>query len=90
MIFIGTRKYKYGRMVLSHMCANTLGELHAMAELLGLKKDWFQNTPGKIPHYDVCQLKKQLALNNGARLVNDRTLVLMYKKREIQYEKQNC
>ena len=85
MVFVGTRKYKYGRMFLSHMCANTLGELHAMAELIGLKKEWFQNEPGKKPHYDVCQLKKAEAIKHGAQLVNDRTLILMYKKRELQF-----
>lgn len=46
------------------MVADTLDELNAMAEKIGLKKSWIQG--GKYPHYDITYTKKKLALANGA------------------------
>lgn len=54
-------------MICCHMIADTLPELHAMAELIGLKRDWFQ--PLSSPHYDVSLERKRLAVLAGARVV---------------------
>jgi hypothetical protein len=77
-VYIGTRKYKYGRWVLSHMVADTLEELHKAAQWAGLDKKWFQDKP-KRPHYDICQIRKELAIRHGAILVNDRVLITILK-----------
>ena len=74
MVYIGTRKYKYGRWVLSHMVADNLEDLHSMANAVGLQRKWFQDKPQK-PHYDICQIRKELAIRYGARLVNDREII---------------
>jgi hypothetical protein len=50
-------------MKMSHMTADTLEELHAMAERLGLRK-WFQNKT--TPHYDLCKSKREEAIKLGA------------------------
>lgn len=34
-----------------HMIADSLDELHAMADRIGLRRTWFQN--GSLPHYDI-------------------------------------
>lgn len=50
-----------------HLQADTLEELHAFAERLGLKREWFQ--PGKQPwldHYDVTANKRGKAIDLGA------------------------
>lgn len=49
----------------SHMWADTLDELHEMAERVGLLRAWFQNRPG-FPHYDMAPSKRELALGAGA------------------------
>lgn len=79
MVYIGTRKYKYRRMIMSHMIADSLEELHDMAEILGVRR-YFQNKKGK-PHYDICQSKKKKALDNGAILVCDRKIVMILKEK---------
>lgn len=48
-----------------HMIADTLAELHAMADRIGLLRSWFQQ--GSAPHYDVGSWpKRALAIAAGA------------------------
>lgn len=53
-----------GRMKMCHMLADTLEELHAMADAIGMKRAWFQ--AGSTPHYDVTQTRRELAVKLGA------------------------
>lgn len=78
-----------GRMRMSHMLADTLEELHAMAEHVGLKREWFQNHG--TPHYDLCQAKRRLALGAGAVEIDRRQTVALIRawrarKQTIQIE----
>ena len=52
-------------MIMSHMFADDLEELHTLAQAIGLKREWFQ-TNSSVPHYDVCQTKRALAIEQGA------------------------
>jgi len=51
-----------------HMQADTLEELHAMADRLGLKRSWFQSKPGKPwhDHYDLTRTRRDQAVGFGA------------------------
>src|SRR5436305_671889 len=51
-----------------HMQADTLEELHAMADRLGLLRAWFQSKPGRPwrDHYDLTSAKRELAIALGA------------------------
>jgi len=46
-----------------HMLADTLQELHEMAHRLRLKPEWFQDK--RIPHYDLTNKKRIMAINRG-------------------------
>ena len=65
----------YGRMKMCHMVADTEEELHAMADKIGLKREWFQNT--SRPHYDVSKSRRKLAVEYGAIEVTIRELISM-------------
>jgi len=78
MVYIGTREYKYSRMIMSHRIAEDIGELFEMPRKLGVKQKYFQNKKGK-PHFDICKKNKQLALELGEKLVNDREIILKFK-----------
>ena len=80
MVYIGNREYKYGRMIMSHMAADTLEELHQMAKAIGVSKRHFQNLNGK-PHYDICKQNKQKAMNLGAKEVDDREIINLFKSK---------
>ncbi len=43
-----------------HMISDNLGELHAMAARIGLRREWFQAHP-KMPHYDIGTPSKRAA-----------------------------
>lgn len=79
MVYVGKNIYPYGRMKMSHMAADTLEELHLMAEKIGVARRHFQNKPGK-PHYDICQQNKNKAIELGAQLVSDRDIIRLYQR----------
>lgn len=50
-----------------HMQADTLDELHSMADRLGLKRSWFQRgRRAALDHYDLTRGKREQALRLGA------------------------
>ena len=51
-----------------HMQADTVEELHAMADRLGLRRSWFQSKPGRPwrDHYDLTSERRDLAIALGA------------------------
>jgi hypothetical protein len=55
----------YRGMKMSHMIADTEDELHAMADRIGVARRWYQGD-----HYDICQSKRQLAIQLGAIALN--------------------
>lgn len=57
-----------------HMTADNLGELHRMAELIGMERRWFQTPPkASHPHYDIPEDKRSHAISLGAVEVCSRT-----------------
>lgn len=51
-----------------HLTADAVEELHAFADLLGLRRAWFQNHL-LHPHYDLTRSKRTAALALGASFV---------------------
>ena len=51
-----------------HMFADTEDELHVIAQRIGLKRAWFQNSPS-MPHYDLTESKRRQAIKAGAQEV---------------------
>ncbi len=80
MIYVGKNEYKYGRMIMSHMIADSLDELHEMADQLGINRKHFQDKP-KRPHYDVCKSNKKKAIKLGAKEVSDKEIVKILKEK---------
>ena len=63
-VYIDQERNRFGRMIMCHMWADTLSELHAMAESIGMDRAWFQ--PLSFPHYDVSLSRRAKAVANGA------------------------
>lgn len=74
-VYVDQMKIPYGRMLMCHMLADSLDELHDMAQKLGLKRQWFQNAEGSTPHYDICQEKRAKAIELGAVEIDRRRTV---------------
>lgn len=77
-VYVDQAKHKYGRMVMCHMVADSLHELHKMADKIGINRKWFQNK--KLPHYDICLSKKELAIKNGAEVIGIHKMAEIIKK----------
>lgn len=58
-----------GRKRYCHMTADSLEELHQFAELIGVKRCWFERSRRGVPHYDLSEEKRILALEMGATAV---------------------
>jgi Protein of unknown function (DUF4031) len=43
-----------------------IGELHALAARIGLRRSWFQDKPWPRAHYDVTESKRLAAIRAGA------------------------
>lgn len=70
-----------GKPILScHMIADTVEELHEMADKIGLKREWFQDK--KDPHYDLTKSRREEAIKNGAIVLTLKQLY--YKLLEIR------
>ena len=86
-VYVDNAQIPYGRMKMCHMIADTVDELHEMANKIGMKRKWFQNKLS-MPHYDVSLTKRKLAVNAGAIEISERRLVkilhrITYKRSEL-------
>lgn len=77
-VYVDKQENKLGRMKMCHMLADSVEELHAMADKLGLKREWFQNH--STPHYDISKGKRTLAISLGAIEVNRYKVVELIRK----------
>lgn len=79
-VYVDQEKNKYRHMLMSHLVADSIDELHAMADRLGLKRRWFQVSNNGTPHYDVCQTKRALAISLGAIEIDRRKMTELMKR----------
>jgi signal recognition particle subunit SEC65 len=80
-VYIDNSKHLLGRMVMSHMIADTLEELLAMVDCLGISRGHIQDAGTPREHFDVCQSKKALALQSGAEAITSHELVRKLRAR---------
>ena len=72
-VYVDDMKAVYGRLIMCHMVADTEEELHAMADLIGVDRKWYQYPhKSRYPHYDIALSKRALskralAVSNGAQ-----------------------
>ena len=66
-VYVDRVRLGFGPLVMCHMIADSLDELHAMADRIGVQRRWFQSAPpASFPHYDVSQSKRAMARDLGA------------------------
>jgi Protein of unknown function (DUF4031) len=77
-VYVDGAENKFGRMIMCHMLADTVAELHEFAGRIGLKREWFQ--PVSRPHYDLSKTRRADAVNAGAIELGRHELVAMMKR----------
>ena len=82
-VYVDDMRAKFGRMVMCHMLADTIDELHAMADTIGVARKWFQSSASS-PHYDIALSKRSLAVAAGAQEITRQELGPMLRRwREV-------
>jgi hypothetical protein len=70
-VYVDDVRHPFGRMVMCHMWADTLDELMAMADRIGIARKWLQKPPkASWVHFDVSLGKKAQAIALGAVLTD--------------------
>ena len=69
----------------SHMTADTRAELDAMADRIGLKRQWIQYPGTPKEHYDVTESRRAAAVAAGAVEVDTAFTVAVVKRKAIAY-----
>lgn len=70
-VFVDDVRHPFGRMVMCHMWADTLDELLAMADRIGVQRKWLQQPPkASWVHFDISLGKKAQAIAAGAILTD--------------------
>lgn len=85
-VYVDGERNRLGRMLMCHMVADTVAELHDMAQRLELKREWFQVSRNGMPHYDICQSKRAAAVLLGASEINRRELLAVIKRYKDIYQ----
>jgi hypothetical protein len=70
MVYVDNAFLPFHQMRMCHMSADTLDELHTMADSIGLRREWFQGD-----HYDVALRRRNLAVKAGAKEITTREMV---------------
>lgn len=70
-VYVDQERNNFRRMVMCHMFADTLAELHTMAGRIGMSRAWFQ-ADASFPHYDLSLTRRGLALKYGAQEITRR------------------
>jgi hypothetical protein len=60
----GSKTFRWARSC--HMYADTLAELHSLASAIGMRREWFQNSDTRLPHYDLVPTRRVAAVAAGA------------------------
>ncbi len=78
-VYVDDVRHSFGNMVMCHLWADTLEELLAMVDKIGVQRKWIQGHPtlsfGKHRnaswvHFDIALSKKALAIAAGAILTD--------------------
>ena len=81
-VYVDSYFTTYRKMKMCHMVADTLSELHEMADKLGLRR-YFQDKT-RYPHYDICLSKRALALKLGAIECDRKTVISCAKALKVE------
>ena len=76
MIYVDMAKWKKpnGRVSYCHMAADSLDELHKFASVIGVG-EWFFHSSSTLKHYDLSEMNRALAIQNGALEISSKDLV---------------
>ena len=82
--YVDDARLPYGRMLMSHLMADSRAELDEAADRIGVAHRWIQKVGTYAEHYDVCQSKRALAVRAGAIEVSQKELGKILRDRRLR------
>lgn len=91
-VYVDDVRHSFGSMIMCHMWADSLDELMAMADRIGVARKWIQGhstlSIGKAReaswiHFDIAASKKALAIRQGAVLTDKFGPVEFLARRDV-------
>lgn len=80
-VYVDDARNAFGRMKMCHMLADSKDELFAMADRIGVSRQWYQGfEKASCPHFDIAQSKRDLAIAAGAVVVDRYELVAIMRQ----------
>lgn len=76
-VYVDDMRARRGRLIFCHMIADSDDELYSMVDLIGVNRRWVQVGP----HFDVCLVKRSLAVDSGAFEITQRQCAAMVARR---------
>ncbi|WP_072143555.1 DUF4031 domain-containing protein [Pseudanabaena sp. 'Roaring Creek'] len=80
MVYVDAAINRWKGKLWCHLTSDSLTELQEFAGRLGLKKEWFQNHR-LIPHYDITENKRAIAIQLGAIAITTEERIKKVKER---------
>ncbi|MDE2103505.1 MAG: DUF4031 domain-containing protein [Patescibacteria group bacterium] len=85
-VYVDDGEYRFGRMKMCHMLADTHAELLQMADEIGVARRWIQHLGTYREHFDICLSKRRLAIKAGATPVSWRAVGALLCRRRADAE----
>lgn len=91
-VYVDDMRAKFGRMIMSHMLADSDEELHDMADKIGVARKWHQKEGTVKSHYDIALSKRKLAIHFGAIEINRSQVgqILKQRREALAKEKEDA
>jgi hypothetical protein len=80
-VYVDDTNAPYGRMLMSHMIADTQEELLQMCDIIGVQRKWIQYEGTYKEHFDIAKSAKAKAIQAGAVEITWRQTGHMIKNR---------
>jgi hypothetical protein len=74
-VYVNKLRTRFGGLSLCHLLADSLEELHAAAQKIGVDPALFQRD--QIPHYDLSRAKREQAIKAGAKVIDRQGLAAL-------------
>lgn len=73
-VYIDDARIQFRRMKMSHMVADSTEELLDMVDKINVQRKWIQAEGTYREHFDICDSKRELAIEHGAIPISQREL----------------
>ena len=82
-VYVDHARLPFGRMLMSHLMADSQKELYEMVDRIGVPRRWIQHAGTSKEHFDICEGKRALAIEHGAKPLSREVYTgLMQRRRD--------